>query len=96
MSPTIRCPNCNGKGEAKLPPALKRCFNAIVKLGRPSIKELHGHLGEDIDTTAVNQRVSRLITLKLVRNVNGSDSARRYSATKPHAASPKPVPADRP
>lgn len=67
---TIRCPACNGNGKTPLKPKLKRCFDAINRLGNPSVPEIFKELHEPVDHTAINQRVRRLVGFRLVKRTN--------------------------
>lgn len=68
MKPTLtNCQACKGTGKAPLPGHLEEVVRIVRKKQFCTIPEIHEALGQDITTGAVNNRVSDLLGLGLLR-----------------------------
>lgn len=79
----VCCSRCNGSGKIGLSPVLAKTLAAVKFMGVATIPTIHRRLrmlnSVSEDTTTTNQRVRKLIRLKLVKEVP-SKGFRRYSA----------------
>lgn len=76
---TLRCPKCKGTGRisiAMLSKPFRDCLNAIRKLGRPTMLEIHALSGNGLLPTATNKRVSRLAAEGFVRIIDDQKAYR--------------------
>ena len=64
--PIIKCPRCDGKGKVQLGDELNDTLNALRRRGECSATELHKDMGVQMGVTAVNNRLTDLLRLKLV------------------------------
>jgi hypothetical protein len=78
-APTIPCTRCHGNGHARLKGPLLRTYNAIAKLGQPTVPEIVRALGEQVHPTAVNRRVERLKAMRLIRSRAKAHDGVRYT-----------------
>lgn len=77
--PLLPCRCCKGKGKTRLSGRLLETFNAIGQLGAPTIPEAHRKMGhEELDVTATNQLVRKLVKLKIVRKIKVQGKVSRY------------------
>jgi pantothenate kinase-related protein Tda10 len=65
--PIITCSNCQGSGKTKLSMVMLRTLIAIEQLGTPTIPEIYKRLNEPKHPTALNQRIKKLLALKLIK-----------------------------
>lgn len=77
-APVIQCTRCHGNGHSQLKGPLLRTYNAIVKLGSPTVPEIVQHLGEAVHPTAVNRRVERLKAMRLIKSKVKQHDGVRY------------------
>lgn len=77
-APFIPCTRCHGNGHSQLKGPLLRTYNAIVKLGRPTVPEIVRSLGEKVHPTAVNRRVERLKAMRLIKSRAKAHDGVRY------------------
>jgi DNA-binding transcriptional regulator WhiA len=61
------CLSCGGTGTAPLPDHLEEVLRIVRKNRHCTIPEIHKALGADITTNGVNNRVSDLLELGLLR-----------------------------
>lgn len=68
-TPIVKCSACCGKGVRKLSGALLRTFNIIHANANEgcTIPQIHRIQGEDLHSSASNQRVRKLVRLGLVK-----------------------------
>lgn len=77
-TPIIKCSICLGNGKVQLSPTMMRTLVAIEKLGTPTIPEVFEYLKEDKHPTALNQRIKKLLELKLIECGTSTGSINRY------------------
>jgi predicted transcriptional regulator len=81
MSDTIPCDGCNGSGRAPLPIPLQETLDA-VRQGHATAPAIYRALNQgDIDPTAINRRLDRLLALGFVTREMGRKTAYIYTAT---------------
>jgi len=76
-SPNVPCAYCGNDTELTKP--LLRTYNAIGKLGNPTVPELVDHLKERVHHTAINRRVERLLEKNLIKRKTVPHDGIRYS-----------------
>lgn len=64
--PSLKCPKCNGTGQAELPAALLETFEIIKKHGPITVVRIREKITDSISITGVGQRVTDLVNAKLV------------------------------
>ncbi|MFI5222629.1 MAG: hypothetical protein ACHQX3_00040 [Nitrospirales bacterium] len=69
-APKIKCRACRGSGAVDLNGPHLRTFNVLKRIGPATAAQVHSRLKENVDTTAINNRLRRMVGLKVVRLTN--------------------------
>ena len=77
-NPLIRCRSCKGKGRLELAGPLAETYQAIQKLGSPSIPQVWRAIGNGMTQSGANRRVERLVGLGLIKPVESEAGITRY------------------
>jgi predicted transcriptional regulator len=66
VPPTVPCPTCSGAGTIPMPEQLVRALKSICS-GRETIDKIHADGNNDISLNGINNRVTELMKLGLVK-----------------------------
>jgi len=66
LTPEVACSKCAGRGHVPLSPELDEVFRLLIRKGSMSAGQLARHVKAEVGITALNQRLERLRSLKLL------------------------------